>query len=93
MDGERKGAGRTFVLVTKSLKGGHAVPDKSDEKRTFVREQRPHGVSRELLPSPREVLLARLLLRVADSIAGNDRDQEFIELYNECKTLGEAGVR
>lgn len=46
-----------------------------------------------MFPNHREVLLARLLLQVADRIAGEDEDQEFIQLYNEVKAIAEPVVR
>lgn len=58
-----------------------------------VRTERNRGVSRSMLVTPREMLLAQLLLRVADSIAENDRDQEFINLYNECRSIAEGILR
>ncbi len=46
-----------------------------------------------MLATKREVLLARLLLRVCDALALEDADQEFIELYNSIKPIAEALVR
>jgi len=40
-----------------------------------------------------EVLLARLLLRVCDTVADSDRDQEFLDLYNSLKPLAEKTLR
>ncbi len=40
-----------------------------------------------------EVLLAKLLLRIADKITGDDPDQEFLELYNDLKPLAEHTLR
>ncbi len=40
-----------------------------------------------------EVLLARMLLRLADKIASEDEDQEFTELYNSIKPLAEHTMR
>ncbi len=40
-----------------------------------------------------EVLLARMLLRLADKIASADEDQEFIELYNAIRPLAEHHIR
>lgn len=44
-------------------------------------------------PNAREVLLARLLLLVADRVTCRDEDQEFVDLYNEVKSLCEPIVR
>ncbi len=44
-------------------------------------------------PTIREVSLARLLLRVAESVASQDRDQEFLEVYNEVKLIAEPLLR
>ncbi len=59
----------------------------------FTRKARNPMVRREVLPSTREVLLARMLLRVADRVAEGDRDQDFCWLYNECKLLAEGSLR
>lgn len=40
-----------------------------------------------------EVLLARLLLRVCNTVAEADRDQEFLELYDSIKPLAEKTLR
>ena len=58
-----------------------------------VRKIRTLGVRRTLLATDREVLLAKLLLRVCDRLAEGDRDQEFIELYNSVKHLAEGVLR
>lgn len=55
--------------------------------------RRPTGVRNTVYPTGREVLLARLLLRIADTIASKDKDQEFTELYNECKRIAEPALR
>ncbi len=44
-------------------------------------------------PTQREVLLARMLLLVADRAAATDRDQNWIELYNEVKMIAEPLLR
>ncbi len=59
----------------------------------FTRKARNPSVRRTVLPTDREMLLARLLLRVADRIAETDRDQDFVELYNEVKVLSEGTLR
>lgn len=46
-----------------------------------------------MFPSHREVLLARMLLRVADAIGASDADQEWVELYNEIKSIAEGVTR
>lgn len=53
----------------------------------------PRGVRRTMFPTAREVLLARLLLRVADEIGSKDEDQEFLDLYNEVKAFAEPVAR
>lgn len=58
-----------------------------------ARRARNRRINRKVLPTDREVLLARLLLLVADTIAAEDRDQEFIELYNGIKSLVEETLR
>lgn len=49
--------------------------------------------SPRVLANDWEVLLARLLLRVCDTVAESDRDQEFLELYNGLKPLAEKALR
>ncbi len=69
-------------------------PDQNETQATQFRRSRSNPrTSRTMLPSKREVLLARLLLRVADTVAARDRDQEFLELYNEVKSICEDIVR
>ncbi len=63
------------------------------EKEQHKRSRRNTRTSRMVLPSEREVLLARLLLRVADKAAYDDADQEFLELYNDVKSIAEDIVR
>lgn len=53
----------------------------------------PRGVRRTMFPTAREVLLARLLLRVADEVAQEDADQEWVELYNAIKAFAEPVLR
>ncbi len=57
------------------------------------RQVRDRTRGRELLPTDREVFLARMLLFVADRVAKDDRDQEFVELYNALKELAEPCLR
>ncbi len=59
----------------------------------FTRKARDPSVRREVLPSTREVLLARMLLQLADRVAEQDRDQDFVWLYNEVKILAEGTLR
>lgn len=65
----------------------------NDSKRKQLTGRSPIGVRKTMFPNHREVLLARLLLQVADRIAGEDEDQEFIQLYNEVKAIAEPVVR
>lgn len=51
------------------------------------------NIRREMLPTEREVLLARMLLWVCDELGNQDPDQEFIELYNRIKAIAEPIVR
>ncbi len=56
-------------------------------------KRRPPGVRRTVHPTAREVSLARLLLRIASRVASQDRDQEFLEVYNEVKMIAEPLLR
>ncbi len=62
----------------------------SDEQRRHPRDRR---IGRQLLVTQREMLLAQLLLSVADRVAREDEDQEFTELYNACKLFAEGRLR
>ncbi len=57
------------------------------------RKPRDRSVSREVLASPREVSLAKLLLHVANELGARDNDQEFLELYNAVKPIAEGALR
>ncbi len=57
------------------------------------RVPRNRRISRALLVTEREMLLAQLLLLVADRVAQNDEDQDFLHLYNECKSFAEGVLR
>lgn len=54
---------------------------------------KPRNVRRSMFPTEREVLLARLLLRVADTVAAEDQDQEFLDLYNDIRAFAEPVLR
>ncbi len=53
----------------------------------------PMRVRKALYPTHREVLLARLLLLVADNIGRFDQSQEYLDLYNEVKLIAEPILR
>ncbi len=57
------------------------------------RSQRPRNLSRQMLATPREVSLAKLLLHLCNIVGAGDRDQEFLELYNEVKPIAEGVLR
>lgn len=59
----------------------------------FKRTERNRRLGRELLVTQREMLLAQLLLQVADRVATKDRDQDFLALYNEIKPIAEGVLR
>ncbi len=70
----------------------------SDEKHLKLtgqqsRTQRPRNLSRQMLASPREVSLAKLLLHLCDKVGSRDGDQEFVDLYNEVKPIAEGILR
>ncbi len=65
------------------------MPHEGQQRRTV----RDRNRSQQVLATDREVLLARLLLRVCDIIPRQDADQDFIDLYNQCKFLAEGVVR
>ncbi len=58
-----------------------------------TRTQRPRNVSRQVLATAREVSLAKLLLHLCNIVGAGDRDQEFLELYNEVKPIAEGVLR
>ncbi len=62
-------------------------------KNEQIQQRRDTGISKAMLPTEREVLLARLLLRVCDALGKHDRDTVFVALYDECKALAEGTVR
>ncbi len=64
-----------------------------DSKHHKIGSKRPAGVRRTVFPTQREVLLARMLLLVADRAASSDRDQNWLELYNEIKMIAEPILR
>lgn len=45
-----------------------------------------------MLPTDREVLLARMCLLLADGLAAEDRDQNFLEIYNELKAIADRSL-
>ncbi len=57
------------------------------------RMPRDRGRSRAVLPTDREVLLARMCLHLAARCAGGDQDQEFIDTYDLVKALAEPTLR
>ncbi len=59
----------------------------------FKRRARDRRIGRSLLVTQREMLLAQLLLQVADRVATKDRDQDFLALYNEIKPIAEGVLR
>ncbi len=59
----------------------------------IVRQPRNRRLGRSVLPTSQEVLLARLLLRVCEWGAADDRDQEFTDVYNEVKQIAEGTLR
>ncbi len=65
-----------------------------DEKvSSDIRRVRDRARSSALLPTEREVLLARVCLYLCDRIGWDDADQDFLELYNSLKSLAEGVVR
>ncbi len=64
-----------------------------ESKHHKIGTKRPAGVRRTVHPTQREVLLARMLLLVADRAASTDRDQNWLELYNEIKMIAEPVLR
>lgn len=64
-----------------------------ESKQSIVALKRQRGTRRTVHPTAREVSLARLLLRVAECVASRDRDQDFIEVYNEVKVIAEPMLR
>ncbi len=40
-----------------------------------------------------EVLLARVCLRLLEEVTKNDRDQDWVDLYNAIKPLAESHIR
>lgn len=57
------------------------------------RNSRNDRSSRGVLVTKRELLISQMLLLLADRIARDDEDQEFIELYNAIKPLAEGVLR
>ncbi len=64
--------------------------EKSTQQRRSVRDRR---VSKRVLAHNREVSLAKLLLRLCDTIGAIDSDQELLELYNDVKPIAESTLR
>lgn len=62
-----------------------------DETKRQLDGRRPAGVIRNVHPTQREVLLARLLLQVIDAL-GNHEDLD-VDLYNSVKAIAEPVVR
>ncbi len=58
-----------------------------------IRTVRDRSLSRAVLATKREVLLARVCLYLLEKYVSTDKDQEFIGLYNELKPLAERVAR
>ncbi len=58
-----------------------------------TRTQRDRNLSRAMLASSREVSLAKLLLRLCDTLVFEDDDQEYLDLYNDVKPIAEGVLR
>ncbi len=64
--------------------------EESSQQRRSVRDRR---VSKRVLAHESQVSLAKLLLRLCDSIGAVDSDQELLDLYNEVKPIAERKLR
>ncbi len=64
--------------------------EKPTQQRRRVRDR---TVSKRMLAHQSQMSLAKLLLRLCDTIASDDRDQEFLDLYNEVKPIAERKLR
>ncbi len=64
--------------------------EKPAQQRRIVRDR---SVSRRMLAHQSQVSLAKLLLRLCDALGAGDRDQEFLDLYNEVKPIAERKLR
>lgn len=58
-----------------------------------TRKARDRRYGPKVLVTKREMLLAQLLLRVCDTIAGDDRDQDFVFLVDCVKPIAEGVMR
>ncbi len=65
----------------------------ADSRQKIIATKRQRGTRRTVHPTSREVSLARLLLRIAEHVSSADRDQDFIEVYNEVKVIAEPLLR
>ncbi len=70
---------------------GQSMSDeKSSQQRRSVRDR---SVSKRVLAHNREVLLARMCLRLCEIIGSLDTDQELLWLYNDVKPIAESTLR
>ncbi len=70
---------------------GQSMSDEKPAQQT--RSVRDRSVSRRMLAHQSQVSLAKLLLRFCDALGAGDRDQEFLDLYNEVKPIAERKLR
>ncbi len=81
---------KAAALASFSLERLSVIPNDPPEQARRIGRNRSRG--RVLLVTKREMLLAQLLLLVADTIAEDDRGQDFVELYNECRFVAEGVI-